>query len=131
MIMRSGYQMPGKEITDDLDLLLQVLPPHLTTALRIQPDFKNLVEVVLDLGRHPEARFPDRAIYLTDTSITLEDLDYVTHRVGAFTEDNRAGIERTLHRYLRYSQSAESDYRTDVPRRQGSLWHGRRPSRRD
>ena len=90
--------MPGKEITDDLDLLLQVMPPHLTAALRLQPDFKNLVEVVLDLGRHPEARFPDRAIYLTDSSITSEDLDYVIHRVGAFTEDNRAGIERTLHR---------------------------------
>jgi stage III sporulation protein SpoIIIAA len=96
--MRSGYQMPGKEITDDLDLLLQVMPPHLTAALRLQPDFKNLIEVVLDLGRHPEARFPERAVYLTDTAITGEDLDYVTHRVGAFTEDNRAGIERTLHR---------------------------------
>jgi stage III sporulation protein SpoIIIAA len=98
MIMSSGYQMPGKEITDDLDLLLQVMPPHLTAALRQQPDFKNLIEIVLDLGRRPEARFPDRAIYLTDTAITGEDLDYVTHRVGAFTEDNRAGIERTLHR---------------------------------
>src|SRR6186713_781062 len=98
MIMSSGYQMTGKEITDDLDLLLQVMPPHLTAALRLQADFKNLIEVVLDLGRHPEARFPDRAVYLTDTAITGEDLDYVTHRVGAFTEDNRAGIERTLHR---------------------------------
>jgi stage III sporulation protein SpoIIIAA len=98
MIMSSGYQMPGKEIMDDLDLLLQVMPPHLTAALRQQPDFKNLIEIVLDLGRLPEARFPDRAIYLTDTAITGEDLDYVTHRVGAFTEDNRAGIERTLHR---------------------------------
>jgi stage III sporulation protein SpoIIIAA len=98
MIMRSGYQMPGKEITDDLDLLLQVMPPHVTAALRLQPDFKYLIEVVLDLGRPPEARFPSRAIYLTDTAITVEDLDYVTHRVGAFTEDNRAGIERTLHR---------------------------------
>ena len=90
--------MAGKEITDDLDLLLQVMPPHLVAALRQQPDFKNLIEIVLDLGRLPEARFPDRAIYLTDTAITGEDLDYVTHRVGAFTEDNRAGIERTLHR---------------------------------
>src|SRR5215471_12877344 len=68
MIMSSGYQMAGKEITDDLDLLLQVMPPHLVAALRQQPDFKNLIEIVLDLGRLPEARFPDRAIYLTDTA---------------------------------------------------------------
>src|SRR6185295_6866227 len=98
MIMSSGYQMPGKEITDDLDLLLRVMPPHLKDALDRQADLKTLVEVVMDLGRQPEARFPNRAVYLNDAAITREDLVYVTERVGAFTEDNRAGIERTLHR---------------------------------
>src|SRR3989441_4892113 len=52
----------------------------------------------MDLGRQPEGRFPSRAIYLSDQPISREDLDYVVHRVGAFTLDNRAGIERTLHR---------------------------------
>ena len=52
----------------------------------------------MDLGRPPEGRFPSRAINLSELSITREDIDYVTHRVGAFTLDNRAGIERTLHR---------------------------------
>ena len=52
----------------------------------------------MDLGRPPEARFPSRALNLGDSAITREDLDYVVHRVGAFTQDNRAGIERTLHR---------------------------------
>src|SRR5262245_63884908 len=52
----------------------------------------------MDLGRQPEGRFPNRAIYLSELAITREDLDYVIHRVGAFTQDNRAGIERTLHR---------------------------------
>src|SRR2546425_3546213 len=52
----------------------------------------------MDLGRQPEGRFPSRAIYLSDPAITREDIDYVTHRVGSFTLDNRAGIERTLHR---------------------------------
>src|SRR5207249_1270953 len=66
--------------------------------LHRQADFKNLIEVVIDLGRPPEARFPNRAVNLSDSPITREDLDYVTHRVGAFTQDNRAGIERTLHR---------------------------------
>ena len=90
--------MPGKEITDDLDLLLCVMPPHLKEAITRQPDLKDLIEVVLDLGRQPEARFPNRAVYLTEAPIAREDLDYVTERVGAFTADNRAGIERTLHR---------------------------------
>lgn len=90
--------MPSKEITDDLELLLRVMPPHIRDALHRQADLKNLIEVVMDLGRQPEGRFPSRAIYLSDLAITREDLDYVVHRVGSFTLDNRAGIERTLHR---------------------------------
>jgi stage III sporulation protein SpoIIIAA len=90
--------LPGREITDDLDLLLRVMPPYIRDSLHRQSDLKNLVEVVMDLGRQPEARFPNRALYLSDSSITREDLDYVVHRVGSFTQDNRAGIERTLHR---------------------------------
>src|SRR5919197_242727 len=90
--------MPSKEITDDLELLLRVVPPHIRDALHRQADLKNLIEVVIDLGRPPEARFPSRAVNLSDLTITREDIDYVIHRVGAFTLDNRAGIERTLHR---------------------------------
>jgi stage III sporulation protein SpoIIIAA len=90
--------LPSKEITDDLELLLRVMPPHIQEALRRQADLKNLIEVVMDLGRQPEGRFPSRAINLSDSTITREDIDYVTHRVGSFTLDNRAGIERTLHR---------------------------------
>src|SRR3954470_19003297 len=93
-----SYELPGKEITDDLDLLLGVTPPHIKDALQKQTDFKNLIEVVMDLGRPAEARFPNRAIYLSDQTITREDIDYAVNRVGSFTEDNRAGIERTLHR---------------------------------
>jgi stage III sporulation protein SpoIIIAA len=90
--------LPSREITDDLELLLRVMPPHIRDSLNRQADLKNLIEVVMDLGRQPEGRFPSRAIYLGDLAITREDIDYVIHRVGAFTLDNRAGIERTLHR---------------------------------
>lgn len=90
--------MPGREITDDLELLLQVMPPRIKESLHRQPELTNLVEVVMDLGRQPEARFPARAAYLGESHITREDLDYVIQRVGSFTLDNRAGIERTLHR---------------------------------
>src|SRR5437763_487260 len=74
------------------------MPPHIRDALHRQADLKNLIEVVMDLGRPAEGRFPSRAINLSELNIAREDIDYVTHRVGAFTLDNRAGIERTLHR---------------------------------
>ncbi len=79
-------------------LLLRVMPPHIRDSLHRQADLKNLIEVVMDLGRQPEGRFPSRAINLSESTITREDIDYVMHRVGSFTQDNRAGIERTLHR---------------------------------
>src|SRR2546430_4473060 len=85
-------------ITDNLDLLLKVLPPTVGAALQQQVDLDTLLEVVLDLGRRPEARFPGRVLYLNEEYVGHEDIRSVTSRVGAFGKDNRAGIERTLHR---------------------------------
>ena len=89
---------PFKRITDDLDALLEVLPPRVRTPLESEEGCENLLEVVLDLGRVPEARFLDREVILSDRDVTAEDIDYVVGRIGDFNEDNRAGIERTLHR---------------------------------
>src|SRR5438128_6631001 len=85
-------------ITDNLDLLLEVLPPTVGAALQQQADLDTLLEVVLDLGRRPEARFPARVLYLNEEYVGHENIRFVTSRVGAFGKDNRAGIERTLHR---------------------------------
>ena len=82
----------------DLSLLLEVLPPRLRETLQQEPDLEELVEVVLDFGRQPEARFFDRVVYLDALEVTRQDLDDVVSRLGPFTGDNRAGIERTLHR---------------------------------
>ena len=87
-----------KVITDDLDALLDILPPHIREPLCHQPDRSELIEVVLDLGRLPEARFPHRELAINSREVSPEDIDYVVSRVGEFTGDNRAGIERTLHR---------------------------------
>src|SRR5258708_24441436 len=78
--------------TDNLDLLLMVLPPHIREVLSRQGRTESLIEVVLDIGRQPEARYPGEARYLTDSLVTREDLQYVESRVGRFTRDNRAGI---------------------------------------
>ena len=87
-----------QRITDDLDALLAVLPPHLEQAVRQANRSDELLEVVLDLGRLPEARFVAHEVTLSDQEVTREELDHVVQRIGEFTTDNRAGIERTLHR---------------------------------
>ena len=86
------------EIRDDLDALLAVLPPHIEKALRKINRGHELLEVVLDLGRVPEARFINDEVILSEREVTQEDIDYVVARISEFGEDNRAGIERTLHR---------------------------------
>jgi stage III sporulation protein SpoIIIAA len=90
--------VPERHITDDLELLLDVMPPRLREAIEAQPRKESLVELVLDLGRLPEARFPDNGEILSEEPVTREDLAYVVERVSRFGKDNRAGIERTLHR---------------------------------
>ncbi len=85
-------------ITDDIEALLAVLPPRIRERLHAFEDCDQLVEVVMDLGRPPEARFPDRDVILSKREISPEDIDYVVTRIGEFGGDNRAGIERTLHR---------------------------------
>src|SRR6266545_4992080 len=82
----------------EIELLAQALPPHLYGALHERTDPAELLEIVLDLGREPEARVPGREILLSNQLVTEADLEYVASRVGQFGEDNRAGIERTLHR---------------------------------
>ncbi len=87
-----------QQITDNLQQLLQALPPDIRQAIEDQPDQEDLLEIVLDLGRQPEARFPGRVLYLTERLVEQDEIEYVTSRVGEFGKDNRAGIERTLHR---------------------------------
>ncbi|NLF15045.1 MAG: AAA family ATPase [Anaerolineaceae bacterium] len=84
--------------TDDLNTLLRVLPMEVAEAVRQQHDGLDLLEVVLDLGRVPEARFLNNEVSLDDREVTRSEIDYVVDRVSDFTTDNRAGIERTLHR---------------------------------
>ena len=85
-------------VADDLDQLLAVLPPHICDPLQELQDKKELLEVVMDLGREPEGALPGREVLLSTHTVTEEDIDYVVQRIGVFGDDNRAGIERTLHR---------------------------------
>ena len=86
------------EVTDNLEDLLSVLPPHIEAALTELGNRDALLEIVMDLGRRPEARYEGDEITLGDAEVTRADLAYVAERIGQFGGDNRAGIERTLHR---------------------------------
>ncbi|HBP53424.1 MAG TPA: AAA family ATPase [Synechococcus sp. UBA8638] len=90
--------MREQRVTDDLDRLLAVLPESLQQQLASAERRQDLLEVVLDLGRPPEARYPGRRLDLEDAPLSREALDGVIARVGRFGGDNRAGIARTLHR---------------------------------
>lgn len=95
---KSALGLKQLRVTDNLDQLLDVLPPKIRQRLEEQEDLEELLEIVMDLGREPEARFPLRVSQLSDEPVRTEDINYVVERVGEFGKDNRAGIERTLHR---------------------------------
>jgi stage III sporulation protein SpoIIIAA len=85
-------------ITDDLDALLNVLPTDINDAVEKINNNGNLLEIILDLGRVPTARYVEDEITLREGEVTREEIDHVDEGIGSFDADNRAGIERTLHR---------------------------------
>ncbi|HMM41968.1 MAG TPA: R3H domain-containing nucleic acid-binding protein [Thermomicrobiales bacterium] len=104
MSMLEGQPVPAAQeiaITDNLDDLLAALPEQVAAQTRAAISERlddGLIEIVLDLGRRPEARFQHGSVYLTEEETNRADLARVAERIGRFGEDNRAGIERTLHR---------------------------------
>merc|ERR1711912_198301 len=78
--------------------LLDVLPEFISSTIKKHPHRGQLIEIVLDLGRRPEARFSKGSCYLSYRTVVWQDLDYILKRLGKFSGDNRAGIEKTLHR---------------------------------
>jgi stage III sporulation protein SpoIIIAA len=97
-VIRPRYELAS---TDNLDVLLAVLPPdvsHAVSDVGGREGYDNLLEIVMDLGRAPEARFQSGEVRLIEREVNRNDLAYVADRIGEFGGDNRAGIERTLHR---------------------------------
>jgi len=88
-----------EKIESDINKLIDILPPAVKKEVLKFASLDNLIEIVFDLGRIPEVRFPDKIYPLTTCNqITQDDINYIVERVGEFGEDNRAGITRTLHR---------------------------------
>jgi len=93
-----GRQVAHRETTDDLEALLQALPVEVVDKVRTFANRADLLEIVMDLGRRPEARFTHGEELLLEREVAEPDIAYVIDHIGAFGDDNRAGIERTLHR---------------------------------
>ena len=85
-------------VNDDLEKLIENLPFFLQEQLNQHSNKDQLIEIVLDLGRRPEARFISGPEYLSQKIISWQDIDYTIKRISKFSNENRAGIERTLHR---------------------------------
>ncbi|XP_075075994.1 protein SEEDLING PLASTID DEVELOPMENT 1 isoform X2 [Nicotiana tabacum] len=94
----SSTSLIGDEFEVELGRLLTLLPEEMRRSVSEHPEFCYLIEVVMDLGRKPLARFPSGDFILSDHPITLDDLQHAISKVGDFAVDNRAGISRTLHR---------------------------------
>jgi stage III sporulation protein SpoIIIAA len=85
-------------VKDDLEKLIESLPSFLQEHLNRHVHKDQLIEIVLDLGRRPEARFVNGPEYLSQKIISWQDIEYTTKRISKFSNENRAGIDRTLHR---------------------------------
>ena len=83
-------------IKEDLARLVEILPKSIQETINEHPDKDILIEIIMDLGRRRRIfQYPE---YLSPNVITWQDLDYSIKRLSRFADDNRAGIERTLHR---------------------------------
>lgn len=89
--------MIERRITDDIDKLRSILPPSINRALDKNGDLENLLEIILDLGRVPTARYLSGEVILAEKEINRLELDAISKKLH-FDADNRAGLPRTLHR---------------------------------
>lgn len=55
--------MTTLQITDDLDLLLAILPPRIHAALEAANRASELIEVIMDVGRLPRRALPKGASF--------------------------------------------------------------------
>jgi stage III sporulation protein SpoIIIAA len=84
--------------SDEIEALLDALPPDIAQPLRHDGNRANLLEAIMDLGRPPQARYVGSEATIAEQEVTQEDINWVVSRIGDFSDDNRAGIARTLHR---------------------------------
>ncbi|HZD10877.1 MAG TPA: hypothetical protein VE553_06000, partial [Candidatus Binatia bacterium] len=93
-----GTAIHTEQAREDLNALLAVLPVSIRDRLEELGDKEELLEVVMDLGRRPTARYTHGEVTLRQEEVSKAEIDAVVNRIGEFDDDNRAGMARTLHR---------------------------------
>lgn len=78
--------------------LLALLPQEMRKRVSEHPELLDLVEVVMDLGRKPLARFPSGDFVLSDCPITLQDLQHATSQTSPVY---KAELQAVNNRFLR------------------------------
>lgn len=86
------------QLGSELDLILELVPLRMRNKLFEHSEIGNMIEFVMDLGRQPLARFPSGDWIISDEPVKLEDLSHAISKVGEFSDDNRSGIDHSLHR---------------------------------
>ncbi|MEW5935412.1 MAG: AAA family ATPase [Bacillota bacterium] len=84
---------------EEFTRLMERLPPWVRVEVEGYRD--SLDEIVLDLGKPLIYTAADQVFILEGRTVSKDDLSYLTHRLGGFKENNRAGLEGTLHRVSR------------------------------
>ncbi|KAJ4978550.1 hypothetical protein NE237_009330 [Protea cynaroides] len=86
------------DAASELELFVELVPLRMRKELLRHSEIGDLIEVVMDLGRKPLARFPSGDWVMSEQPVKLEDLRYAVSKVGEFSDDNRSGIDHSLHR---------------------------------
>ncbi len=94
--MTSAYM--ESQAKEDLRALLAILPARVREKIENNGNEDELLEIVMDLGRRPTARYVEGEKELHPDEISQAEIDLVVNSIGDFDDDNRAGIARTLHR---------------------------------
>ena len=93
-----GESIQSEDNTQEVDLLIDLLPARISDMMK-QHGYRGLIEIVLDLGRPPIARYQNYGeMSISDIEVTQQEIDQTVAQLSEFGEDNRAGIPRTLHR---------------------------------
>jgi len=98
LITATNAKAVQKVVVDDRDSLLSVLSDRVQAWLHELGNQEDLIEIILDLGRPPQARYRNAEKEMDDKDVTEDEINGVISRLSPFGDDNRAGIERTLHR---------------------------------
>jgi hypothetical protein len=85
-------------IKNNLEKMLSIFPDRIKSTLLKHPEKLKLIEITIDLGKIPQARFFSHYEYVSSTAINNSEISKIINSLTKFNNDNRTGINKTLHR---------------------------------